>query len=406
MNKKILVISPTPSHPQNQGNRARIYSLLLNLKKMGQDIYFVHVQQETGDDSSMGECWGDKFYSIPYQKPKTAHKKSRTRLDRIRKKILSFVDRGYKFNYGIDDWYDESINKALIDLSTNINPDVVMVEYVFLSKALECFGDSVLKIIDTHDMFADRYKQYQKNKQKPQWFSTSKKEENKGLNRADIVIAIQDKERDVFAQRLKETKVVTMGHLVPCYKSVKEKLNKKILFIASRNQINVNGINFFIQNVFPQIKLPFPQAQLILAGDICNEVESFDGCTKLGRVENLKDAYDLVDLVINPIFFGTGLKIKNIEALGYSKPLVTTSVGAEGLEDGVGKAFLVADTATEFVNSIIKIFSEVGLYESLSKNAYKFAQQWNHNCIKVLNETLQMANKEGVRIPSSGFRRK
>ena len=190
--KKILVISPVPSHPQNQGNRARIYSLLLNLKEMGHYVYFVHIKQDIGEDKSMEQCWGEKFYSIPYERPKTAYKKPLKRLDqKIVRRLQSLVVSDTQFTYAIDDWYDDSINEALIDLSRSINPDVVIVEYVFFSKALELFGKDVLKIIDTHDIFADRYKLYQKNKQAPRWYSTTKKEENKGLSRANIVIAIQ-----------------------------------------------------------------------------------------------------------------------------------------------------------------------------------------------------------------------
>ena len=230
-----------------------------------------------------------------------------------------------------------------------------------------------------------------KNKQKPQWFSTTTKQENKGLSRADIVIAIQQKEADILTKRLKNTKVVTVGHLVLLYQFTQEKLHKKILFIGSKNPINVYGLDYFIKDVFPQIKLQFDDAQLILAGDICDVVESFDGCIKLGRVEDLKDAYELADLVINPILFGTGLKIKNIEALGYSKPLVTTTVGAEGIENGaVDRAFLIADSPEEFVSHITKIFSDIELYKKLSKNAYNFAKEWNLNCLQTLGETLEL----------------
>jgi glycosyltransferase involved in cell wall biosynthesis len=387
--KKILVISPIPSHPQDAGNKARIYNLLLNLREMGHDLYFVHIQQAPGDEVSMQKCWGEKFfYSIPYKKPKTANKKHLQRLDqKIIRKVQSFFCSNPLYTYSIDDWYDDSINETLINLSKKIEPDIVIVEYVFFSKALECFDDNVVKFIDTHDIFADRYKVYQKKQQSPQWYSTTKKQENKGLNRADIVLAIQEKEAEVLSKRLRNTKVLTVGHFLELHQDHSPKTNNNILFVGSKNPINVHGINYFVQTIFPQIKAQFPDLQLILAGDICDKVDSFDGCLKLGRVANLKDAYDLVKLVISPVFFGTGLKIKNIEALGYSKALVTTSVGAEGLETAANKAFLIANSPTEFVNSITEIFSNTELSEKLSRNAYNFARQWNQHYIQVLNKT-------------------
>ena len=113
-------------------------------------------------------------------------------------------------------------------------------------------------------------------------------------------------------------------------------------------------------------------------------VDDFDGCLKLGQVEALEEAYALSDVIINPVYFGTGLKIKSIEALGYAKPLVTTPIGAEGLEAGANEAFLIADTADEFAQSIIEVFSDDQLREDLSNNAYDFAKQWNQICLEAL----------------------
>lgn len=392
ISKKILVISPTPSHPQNAGNRARIFSLLLNLRELGHDVYFVHIQETPGDEESMQQCWQEKYDAIPYKRPKSGYKIPAKRIDRkIIRKVQSILwGSDANYTYLLDHWYDHSVNKFLQQLAQKINPDVVIVEYVFFSQALNCFSQNVLKIIDTHDIFADRYKIYLKNNQSPQWYSTTLTEEIKGLNRADVILAIQRKEAEFLAQKLPDKKIVSVGHLVPLYQNTKKKLEYNILFVGSSNPINVQGIDYFIQAIFPQVRAKFFETKLILAGEICDVVEDFDRSFKLGRVDNLKDAYDRADIVISPILFGTGLKIKNIEALGYSKPLVTTSVGAEGMEHGAGTAFLVADSPEEFAAAIAKIFSDVELYQNLSHNAYNFAQAWNKTCLRVLTDILNL----------------
>jgi len=78
--------------------------------------------------------------------------------------------------------------------------------------------------------------------------------------------------------------------------------------------------------MFPIIKMAVPNATLLN--------DSSEDIVKLGETAELDSAYDKADIVINPIRFDTGLEIKNIEALGYSNPLVTTSTGAEGMEIG------------------------------------------------------------------------
>lgn len=387
MSRRILVISPTPSHPQNAGNRARIYNLLLNLRAAGHVVYFAYVEETPGDKTSMLQCWGDEFFSaIAYNKPETARKKAPKHfVAKILIWLRALFGSDPRYTYAIDDWYDDLVDGAIDEISKSFKPDVVIAEYVFFSKALENFDSSVLKIIDTHDVFTNRYKLYLNNKQCPRWFSTTEKEEQKGLNRANSVIAIQGHEEQVFSTLLEPPKkVVTVGHLVPLQSLPVKIFTYSILYIGSCNPINVEGVDSFIRDVFPKIKNTFKDAKLILAGDICDVVDDFEGCLKLGRVEALEEAYALSDVIINPVHFGTGLKIKSIEALGYAKPLVTTPIGAEGLETGTNEAFLLANTADEFAHSIIQIFSDGQIREKLSRNAYSFAQRWNQRCLEAL----------------------
>lgn len=400
MVKKILVVSPTPSHPQTQGNRQRIYTLLINLKDLGHEVYFVHIQKDKGDQEAMQECWGKRFYSFSYQMPAATLQRRRLSdlkivrsLQKTVKKLQSIVGSNPYFTFLIDDWYDESINEGLVNLSRSIKPDIVIVEYVFFSKALECFGKKILKIIDTHDIFADRYKMFSEQQLKNSWFSTTKRQENLGLNRADVIIAIQENEANVLRKRLSK-KVVTVGHPVMLYTCKPRSLRNRILFLGSTNAINISSINYFIKDIFPLVKSRFRTVELVLAGSICDQVADFDGCLKLGSKNELDCIYNAIDIVINPVQFGTGLKIKNIEAMGYAKPLVTTALGAEGLEAGAGKAFLIAESAQEFADSILDIFLRAEMYESLSRNAYDFAREWNQNCLKALKDTIATGVKQ------------
>lgn len=401
MGKTILVISPTPSHPQNAGNRARIYTLLLNLKNRGHDVHFVHIKRETlADEIAMQACWDSKFYSIDYQKPKPKNSQVNifpaklNILNRIINKIkreVGFLNMSNQYTYRIDDWYDDSVNTKIYEISKSIQPDVVMVEYVFFSKALECFDSKILKVIDTHDIFANRHEIYLKNNQTPKWFSTTTKQENLGLKRADVILAIQNREAEFFKKRLGTSrKIVTVNHIVTLSRKQHRNSNvSQMLFLASKNPININGLSFFIEEVLPKVQTKLPNAKLILAGSICEVMEDRPThYTKLGKVEDLGDAYKEANLVINPVFLGTGLKIKNIEALGYSMPLVTTPVGAEGMEEGAGKAFRVAESSEQFANEIVEILTKPELCKQLSNNAYAFAKQWNERSIQALEEAI------------------
>jgi glycosyltransferase involved in cell wall biosynthesis len=292
--------------------------------------------------------------------------------------------------YPVDYRYDKSLDDFLAVLSRKTRFDVVIVEYVFWSKALECFDGSVLKIIDTHDVFANRHLMYLQNREKYYGYSTSEKEEAKGLRRADVIIAIQQREKDYFS-KITQKKTITVGHIGPLERLAhKTSPGKTILFVGSRAGHNIHGIRHFIGEVFPRIRGTIPDLQLVVVGEVCRSINNCDGCIKLGEVEDLKPIYEKADVVINPSHFGTGLSIKTIEALGYSKPVVTTSIGSKGLMDWVNKAFLVADAPEDFSRSVLKVLGDDTLADRLSKNAYEFAKGWNEANVTELAHVLRL----------------
>lgn len=337
----------------------------------------------------MRASWSDRYHAIPYTAPPTVHKSFPKRFDRrLWRKVKALLGDDPRYNYCIDDWYDPAADEFLIRLGQTLCPDVVMVEYVFFSKALECFPQVALKLIDTHDIFAGRYQLYLAKQKSPQWFSTNRQQEDRGLKRAAKVIAIQDDEARLLAKRIGSERVVTVGHLVPIEGLQRPAETYNLLFLGSMNPINIHAIEYFLQDIFPLCKTKIPNLQLLVAGQVGQAIADQDACLKLGSLDELKTAYARASIVINPILFGTGLKVKNIEALGFGKPLITTSVGAMGLEEGINSAFLVADTPEQFAAEIIDLHTNIDRYNKLVVQAKQFAQRWNNHCLNNLSHLL------------------
>jgi glycosyltransferase involved in cell wall biosynthesis len=148
--------------------------------------------------------------------------------------------------------------------------------------------------------------------------------------------------------------------------------------------MNIEGMNYFLEAVYPRVRDRDPRVQLLVAGRICERIPDSPGVRKLGHVERISDAYDLADIVVNPVRFGTGLNIKTIEALGFGMPLVTTAQGARGLEAGAGEAFLVANDPEAFAERIHQLAEDDLLKERLSKSGTQFVRQWNKRQIGTL----------------------
>ena len=78
------------------------------------------------------------------------------------------------------------------------------------------------------------------------------------------------------------------------------------------------------------------------------------------------------------------------EALAFSCPLITAPVGTEGLEQGINKAYLVANEPSEFVDAIGHILTDDGLAERRSVEAHAAAESWNDAAMRELNQALEV----------------
>lgn len=381
MGKRILVISPVPTHPPISGSRVRIGMMISRMKEMGHSVHFLHIEREPGDCDAMRDAWGEGYHSSAYKRPK------KNIIRKIETKLKTLVNSESRYQYNIDEWWDDSANEVIRSLQRQYNFEAVIVEYVFFSYALKCFSSDVLKIIDTHDVFSNRHKLYLEKGVRPQWFSTSEKEEKRAIERADLIFSIQDEERDFF-MKLTRKPVITIGHFVQLKSPLKNKMSHKILYVASKNPINLQSIEWFISEVFEKVRLIVPDSELIIAGNICETLPDVDGITKLGIVDHLESAYEIADVVVNPMLYGSGLKIKNVEALGFSKPLVTTPAGSDGMVNVSGYAFLVAEDPEEFAKHVIKVLTDGSLNSALAQRAYEFAIKWNEEISSRLDEAL------------------
>jgi glycosyltransferase involved in cell wall biosynthesis len=345
---------------------------------MGHDVHFLFVQVAEGCDvPKMQAFWGDSLYHVRARYPRRGLSRFLVRaMKQIPGMHLYFLDNWY---YRIDDWYHRSLDPCVARLANEIKPDVVLVEYVFLSRAFLHFEGRVLKVIDTHDVFTHRHRAFQNFlKYKPyRWWTATPTGEALGLSRADVIIAIQEQDAKYFRQ-LSGQRVVTVGHLLPpCQRNPKGSIGRDLLFVGTASTENRLGIQFFLRDVLPRIRRLYPDARLLLVGKICHVIDDAPACIKLGIVDDLAGAYERSAIVINPTFAGTGLAIKSIEALSYGKPLVTTTWGARGFDGGVDSAFYVVDDAAGFTQAIVQLFGDSERRRTVATKGYEFARRYH-----------------------------
>jgi hypothetical protein len=203
-----------------------------------------------------------------------------------------------------------------------------------MSAACLSLSRNTLKIIDTHDVFGERQYLLQQQKVPPSWFFTSAIEESKGLERANLIIAIQPEEACVLRCRTTRP-VVVIGHILPKnFRPLKSTRNSGSLiagYLASGNPSNRRSLTNLIDEVIknPQVS---DRWSFLIAGEVGKYLPSRTrGFHTLGFIQDLTVFYDTIDVAINPNISGSGLKIKNVEALSFGIPTISTADGMVGI---------------------------------------------------------------------------
>lgn len=320
----ILVLSPTPTAPTDQGNRKRIYAVCRELQRRGARIHFVFYPQEWWFDylpddlvREMSRQW-DSFHLLPatrhtYTRPEGA-------------------------DYKIDEWWDDSIRDYLQWLFKRNRYDAFIVNYAYLSKAFEYAPANTLKILDTHDKFTGRRKLLDDNGIAPEFFYTTEDQEAIAMNRAQLVWAIKDEERD-FYRGISSTPCITMPHIEPEARVARVRRPEDeerlvIGMLGSGNAINVNNARAFVKVALPIIARREAPVVIRFVGAMCSklpDLEGIPGIELMGPVDTTDEFYRDVDLVIVPLAFSTGLKIKAVEAFATGMPLVAMGHALEGI---------------------------------------------------------------------------
>jgi glycosyltransferase involved in cell wall biosynthesis len=143
---------------------------------------------------------------------------------------------------------------------------------------------------------------------------------------------------------------------------------------------NADGIRWFFIEVFPLIRRQVPGVTLTIIGK--NPPRDFvefaarrpDVVKVTGYVRELPPYLEQSALMVVPVRAGGGMRVRILEAFAYAMPVVTTTIGLEGIHAEPGKDVLVADTPTEFADRVITLLKDSGLQEELSKNARLLAE--------------------------------
>ena len=142
---------------------------------------------------------------------------------------------------------------------------------------------------------------------------------------------------------------------------------------------NVEAVTWFVEEVFPEVKKTVDGVNLLVIGrrpppPIEALAAKDQDIEVTGTVDDVRPYLERCDLLVVPLLSGGGTRIKIMESLAAGLPVVSTSVGAEGLGLVNGEHLLVADTAREFVAAVTQLISEPEMRHQMSAKGRALVQ--------------------------------
>lgn len=356
---KILIVSDQPTHPTTAGNRRFIVNQTELFRSMGHDVYFLFVDGiyiNDGDLNLMNKYWQNKI--IHYNT--SFFYKAKLKLVSKFRKIF------HHKHYKCDTIYPSGLTNFLEKIQKTNKFDICITNYYYMTKFFEKVNFP-LKAITTHDYFA--FKDLHTGS-KNAWMLTTANEEAKGLQRCPHIFALNTEEAVYFSKISPCSQIYCIFSYYD-YKPSTTVGNKNILFFSGPNEYNFNGLKWFLDTIFPSIVKKEPEVKLIIGGGICkilNEISVSSHINLYGPIENANDFYSLGDIVINPTYQGTGLKIKTFESISFDKVTMVHPHSLVGIYAADEAPIFSSLDPNEWVAYLSKIWSTPKLIDEVKRS--------------------------------------
>jgi glycosyltransferase involved in cell wall biosynthesis len=162
----------------------------------------------------------------------------------------------------------------------------------------------------------------------------------------------------------------------------------RIVFTGSMDwEPNIDAVEYFCQQIWPGILVQFPNAIFQIVGrkphGKVRRLAS-PSVQVTGTVPSVADYLRDATVVVVPLRVGGGTRLKIFEAMAMGKAVVSTSIGAEGLEVESGRDLILADDATAFAESILLLLRDAALRHKYEEAAVALASQhdWSRIVLK------------------------
>ena len=374
----IVVLSHRVPYPPNKGEKIRTYNQLEFLKARGFKITVFCLLHDKNDAALAAEYQQKSGFrvvtcDVGFTKP------------RMLMGLLGFRA------LSVSNFYNSTLQKKLNAFLENTSVDAfyctssAMAEYVFQRNTADQLSPRM--IVDFMDLDSDKWRQYVKVNNFPMTAvyryeaRALLKYEKKIQQEFDECIFISKNEVDLFQSLLPASasnlNVIGNGVDLSAFRPRPEMTLEKpltLLFSGVMDYFpNENAMVWFVKNVWPILKVQHPDARLVIAGmnpsPAIVEMGVDNSITVTGFVDDMLECYHQANIFIAPFQIARGVQNKILQSFACGLPVVSTPVGAEGIDCNDGEHLMIADSAEEFVEKIDVLVGDKQKYMDICQSA-------------------------------------
>jgi glycosyltransferase involved in cell wall biosynthesis len=294
-------------------------------------------------------------------------------------------------SYNIIRFYSKDFEDKLIDLFSKEQFDIIHLETLWATPYVAVIrkyskAKIVLRSQNVEFKIWERLAEDAGNPIKKKYLQLLAKRlkvyENELLNKYDAIATITELDSISFKEEGCTIPIIHIpfGIDLEKYKEDKSELeNPSVFHIGAMDwRPNADGINWFLKNVWSKVLGKHSSIKLYLAGrnmpDWLKELNMKNVVVE-GEVADSHKFINSKSIMIVPLTSGGGMRVKIIEGMALGKTIISTAVGAEGIEYENGKNILIANTENNFVQAIDKCLNNVSFAESIGSNARKLVEE-------------------------------
>jgi polysaccharide biosynthesis protein PslH len=207
-----------------------------------------------------------------------------------------------------------------------------------------------------------------------------RREEKKAWQRFDGVTVTSLRDADMLRALNPSTRLAVIPNGVDVHRftppSAAPDAGSLLFFGAVNYHPNFDGITHFIDHVFPKILKQRPSTKLWIVGPAPDEIiaRRNQNIEVTGFVDQVEPYIDKAAVVVVPLRIGGGTRLKIVEAMAKAKGIVSTRIGAEGIDVVHERHALLADSDDDFANETLRLLGDTALAQSLGAQARKLAE--------------------------------